>query len=129
MVFSEHGVHYMLGIYSEHFPVLEWETKVCDACVHLSALVTVVFLLIIGTVLIRSNSGQLMLVSPQQAVTGAKTTSNVVTPRPAVPVNTPTVKICTVPVIYLHFLSLQPLSSYKRGHVRQKKFEIILPNF
>ncbi|XP_059102344.1 transcription initiation factor TFIID subunit 4B [Peromyscus eremicus] len=50
-----------------------------------------------GTVLIRSNSGQLMLVSPQQAVTGAKTTSNVVTPRPAVPVNTPTVKICTVP--------------------------------
>ncbi|XP_036061186.1 transcription initiation factor TFIID subunit 4B isoform X2 [Onychomys torridus] len=50
-----------------------------------------------GTVLIRSNSGQLMLVSPQQAVTGAKTTNNVVTPRPAVPVNTPTVKICTVP--------------------------------
>ncbi|XP_015857086.3 transcription initiation factor TFIID subunit 4B isoform X1 [Peromyscus maniculatus bairdii] len=50
-----------------------------------------------GTVLIRSNSGQLMLVSPQQAVTGAKTPSNVVTPRPAVPVNTPTVKICTVP--------------------------------
>ncbi|KAL6056641.1 hypothetical protein STEG23_020368, partial [Scotinomys teguina] len=49
-----------------------------------------------GTVLIRSNSGQLMLVSPQQAVTGAKTTSNV-TPRPAVPANTQTVKICTVP--------------------------------
>ncbi|XP_076410881.1 transcription initiation factor TFIID subunit 4B isoform X3 [Peromyscus maniculatus bairdii] len=52
-----------------------------------------------GTVLIRSNSGQLMLVSPQQAVTGAKTPSNVVTPRPAVPVNTPTVKICTVPSV------------------------------
>ncbi|XP_036061187.1 transcription initiation factor TFIID subunit 4B isoform X3 [Onychomys torridus] len=52
-----------------------------------------------GTVLIRSNSGQLMLVSPQQAVTGAKTTNNVVTPRPAVPVNTPTVKICTVPSV------------------------------
>nr|G5E8Z2.2 RecName: Full=Transcription initiation factor TFIID subunit 4B; AltName: Full=Transcription initiation factor TFIID 105 kDa subunit; Short=TAF(II)105; Short=TAFII-105; Short=TAFII105 [Mus musculus] len=49
-----------------------------------------------GTVLIKSNSGQLMLVSPQQAVTGAKTTSNI-TPRPAVPANTQTVKICTVP--------------------------------
>ncbi|XP_031220894.1 transcription initiation factor TFIID subunit 4B [Mastomys coucha] len=49
-----------------------------------------------GTVLIKSNSGQLMLVSPQQAVTGAKTTSNI-TPRPAVPANPPTVKICTVP--------------------------------
>ncbi|XP_051030687.1 transcription initiation factor TFIID subunit 4B [Phodopus roborovskii] len=49
-----------------------------------------------GTVLIKSNSGQLMLVSPQQAVTGAKTTSNL-TPRPAVPANTQTVKICTVP--------------------------------
>ncbi|KAL1763099.1 transcription initiation factor TFIID subunit 4B isoform X2, partial [Sigmodon hispidus] len=30
-----------------------------------------------GTVLIKSNSGQLMLVSPQQAVTGAKTTSKI----------------------------------------------------
>ncbi|XP_040613801.1 transcription initiation factor TFIID subunit 4B isoform X2 [Mesocricetus auratus] len=49
-----------------------------------------------GTVLIKSNSGQLMLVSPQQAVTGAKTTSNI-TPRPAVPANTQTVKISTVP--------------------------------
>ncbi|XP_028615358.1 transcription initiation factor TFIID subunit 4B [Grammomys surdaster] len=49
-----------------------------------------------GTVLIKSNSGQLMLVSPQQAVTGAKTTSNI-TPRPTVPANTQTVKICTVP--------------------------------
>ncbi|XP_038187229.1 transcription initiation factor TFIID subunit 4B isoform X3 [Arvicola amphibius] len=49
-----------------------------------------------GTVLIKSNNGQLMLVSPQQAVTGAKTTSNI-TPRPAVPANTQTVKICTVP--------------------------------
>lgn len=49
-----------------------------------------------GTILIKSNSGQLMLVSPQQAVTGANTTSNI-TPRPAVPANTQTVKICTVP--------------------------------
>lgn len=49
-----------------------------------------------GTVLIKSNSGQLMLVSPQQAVAGAKTTSTI-TPRPAVPANTQTVKICTVP--------------------------------
>nr|XP_021495596.1 transcription initiation factor TFIID subunit 4B [Meriones unguiculatus] len=49
-----------------------------------------------GTVLIKSNSGQLMLVSPQQAVAGAKTSSNI-TPRPAVPANTQTVKICTVP--------------------------------
>ncbi|XP_029778464.1 transcription initiation factor TFIID subunit 4B isoform X2 [Suricata suricatta] len=49
-----------------------------------------------GTVLIKSNSGQLMLVSPQQAVTRAETTTNI-TSRPAVPTNTPTVKICTVP--------------------------------
>ncbi|XP_034373543.1 transcription initiation factor TFIID subunit 4B [Arvicanthis niloticus] len=49
-----------------------------------------------GTVLIKSNSGQLMLVSPQQALTGAKTPSNI-TPRPAVPANAQTVKICTVP--------------------------------
>ncbi|XP_006154602.2 transcription initiation factor TFIID subunit 4B [Tupaia chinensis] len=49
-----------------------------------------------GTVLIKSNSGQLMLVSPQQAVTRAETTSNI-TSRPAVPTNTPTVKICTMP--------------------------------
>ncbi|XP_008064308.2 transcription initiation factor TFIID subunit 4B [Carlito syrichta] len=47
-----------------------------------------------GTVLIKSNSGQLMLVSPQQAVTRAETTSNI-TSRPAVPTNTQTVKICT----------------------------------
>ncbi|ERE83827.1 transcription initiation factor TFIID subunit 4B-like protein [Cricetulus griseus] len=51
-----------------------------------------------GTILIKSNSGQLMLVSPQQAVTGANTTSNI-TPRPAVPANTQTVKICTVPSV------------------------------
>ncbi|XP_017657292.1 transcription initiation factor TFIID subunit 4B [Nannospalax galili] len=49
-----------------------------------------------GTVLIKSNNGHLMLVSPQQAVTRAETTSNV-TPRPAGPANTQTVKICTVP--------------------------------
>lgn len=80
--------------------------------------VTVVFLLIIGTVLIKSNNGQLMLVSPQQAVTGAKTTSNI-TPRPAVPANAQTVKICTVPVIYLNFLNFQLLSLYKCGPVCQ----------
>uniref|UniRef100_A0A8C6RA00 TATA-box binding protein associated factor 4b n=1 Tax=Nannospalax galili TaxID=1026970 RepID=A0A8C6RA00_NANGA len=51
-----------------------------------------------GTVLIKSNNGHLMLVSPQQAVTRAETTSNV-TPRPAGPANTQTVKICTVPKI------------------------------
>ncbi|XP_045880029.1 transcription initiation factor TFIID subunit 4B isoform X2 [Meles meles] len=51
-----------------------------------------------GTVLIKSNSGQLMLVSPQQAVTRAETTTNV-TSRPAVPVNTHTVKICTMPSV------------------------------
>lgn len=49
-----------------------------------------------GTVLIKSNNGQLMLVSPQQAVTRTETTSNI-TSRPAVPANTQTVKICTVP--------------------------------
>nr|XP_055224336.1 transcription initiation factor TFIID subunit 4B isoform X1 [Gorilla gorilla gorilla] len=49
-----------------------------------------------GTVLIKSNSGPLMLVSPQQTVTRAKTTSNI-TSRPAVPANPQTVKICTVP--------------------------------
>ncbi|XP_059977386.1 transcription initiation factor TFIID subunit 4B isoform X3 [Lagenorhynchus albirostris] len=48
-----------------------------------------------GTVLIKSNSGQLMLVSPQQAVTRTETTSNI-TSRPAVPANTQTVKICTM---------------------------------
>ncbi|KAF3829888.1 hypothetical protein GH733_001839 [Mirounga leonina] len=54
------------------------------------------FLLTLGTVLIKSNSGQLMLVSPQQAVTRAETTTNI-TSRPAVPTNTHTVKICTMP--------------------------------
>lgn len=49
-----------------------------------------------GTVLIKSNSGQLMLVSPQQAVTRGETTSNI-TSRPAVQTNTQTVKICTMP--------------------------------
>ncbi|XP_012595899.2 transcription initiation factor TFIID subunit 4B [Microcebus murinus] len=49
-----------------------------------------------GTVLIKSNSGQLMLVSPQQAATRAETTSNI-TSRPAIPTNTQTLKICTVP--------------------------------
>uniref|UniRef100_A0A452SPQ7 TATA-box binding protein associated factor 4b n=1 Tax=Ursus americanus TaxID=9643 RepID=A0A452SPQ7_URSAM len=49
-----------------------------------------------GTVLIKSNSGQLMLVSPQQAVTRTETTTNI-TSRPAVPTNTHTVKICTMP--------------------------------
>nr|XP_030732310.1 transcription initiation factor TFIID subunit 4B isoform X2 [Globicephala melas] len=48
-----------------------------------------------GTVLIKSNSGQLMLVSPQQAVTRTETTSSI-TSRPAVPTNTQTVKICTM---------------------------------
>uniref|UniRef100_A0AC11CQ59 TATA-box binding protein associated factor 4b n=1 Tax=Ovis aries TaxID=9940 RepID=A0AC11CQ59_SHEEP len=51
-----------------------------------------------GTVLIKSNSGQLMLVSPQQAVTRTETTSNI-TSRPAVPANTQTVKICTMPSV------------------------------
>ncbi|XP_053427908.1 transcription initiation factor TFIID subunit 4B [Nycticebus coucang] len=49
-----------------------------------------------GTVLIKSNSGQLMLVSPQQAITRTETTSNI-TSRPSVPTNTQTVKICTMP--------------------------------
>ncbi|XP_036349482.2 transcription initiation factor TFIID subunit 4B [Ochotona princeps] len=49
-----------------------------------------------GTVLIKSNSGQLMLVSPQQAVTRSEATTNALS-RPAVPANTQTVKICTVP--------------------------------
>ncbi|XP_016015579.1 transcription initiation factor TFIID subunit 4B isoform X2 [Rousettus aegyptiacus] len=49
-----------------------------------------------GTVLIKSNSGQLMLVSPQQAVTRAETTSNI-TSRPAVQANAQTVKFCTMP--------------------------------
>ncbi|XP_007933759.1 transcription initiation factor TFIID subunit 4B [Orycteropus afer afer] len=49
-----------------------------------------------GTVIIKSNSGQLMLVSPQQALTSADTTSNI-TSRPAVPTNTQTIKTCTMP--------------------------------
>ncbi|XP_024436218.2 transcription initiation factor TFIID subunit 4B [Desmodus rotundus] len=49
-----------------------------------------------GTVLIKSNGGQLMLVSPQQAVTRPNTTSNIIS-RPAVPTNTHTVKICAMP--------------------------------
>ncbi|XP_048662365.1 transcription initiation factor TFIID subunit 4B isoform X1 [Marmota marmota marmota] len=49
-----------------------------------------------GTVLIKSNSGQLMLVSPQQAITRAETTSNIAA-RPAAPTNAQTVKICTMP--------------------------------
>ncbi|XP_035865082.1 transcription initiation factor TFIID subunit 4B isoform X2 [Phyllostomus discolor] len=49
-----------------------------------------------GTVLIKSNSGQLMLVSPQHAVTRPETTSNIIS-RPAVPTNTQTVKICAMP--------------------------------
>uniref|UniRef100_I3MQ87 TATA-box binding protein associated factor 4b n=1 Tax=Ictidomys tridecemlineatus TaxID=43179 RepID=I3MQ87_ICTTR len=49
-----------------------------------------------GTVLIKSNSGQLMLVSPQQAVPRAETTSNIAA-RPAAPTNAQTVKICTMP--------------------------------
>ncbi|XP_066209540.1 transcription initiation factor TFIID subunit 4B isoform X3 [Saccopteryx leptura] len=49
-----------------------------------------------GTVLIKSNSGQLMLVSPQQAVTRVETTSDIIS-RPAVQTNTQTVKICTMP--------------------------------
>ncbi|XP_023569099.1 transcription initiation factor TFIID subunit 4B, partial [Octodon degus] len=48
-----------------------------------------------GTVLIRSNSGQLMLVSPQPGVTRAEAASTV-TARPAVPVTTQAVKICTM---------------------------------
>ncbi|XP_020760998.2 transcription initiation factor TFIID subunit 4B isoform X2 [Odocoileus virginianus] len=49
-----------------------------------------------GTVLIRSNNGQLMLVSPQQAVARTETTTNI-TSRPAAPANTQAVKICAVP--------------------------------
>nr|XP_019596840.1 PREDICTED: transcription initiation factor TFIID subunit 4B isoform X2 [Rhinolophus sinicus] len=51
-----------------------------------------------GTVLIKSNSGHLMLVSPQQAVTRGETTRNIIS-RPAVPTNTQTVKICTMPPV------------------------------
>lgn len=116
IVISELGVHYMLGIYPKHFPVLGNKSMCC--VLFNSFRVTVVFLLIIGTVLIKSNSGQLMLVSPQQAVAGTKTTSTI-TPRPAVPANTQTVKICTVPVIYLNLLSIQTLYSYKHVYVCQ----------
>ncbi|XP_045430376.1 transcription initiation factor TFIID subunit 4B isoform X2 [Pipistrellus kuhlii] len=49
-----------------------------------------------GTVLIKSNSGQLMLVSPQQPVTRAETTSTIIS-RPALPANPQTVKICAMP--------------------------------
>ncbi|KAF6303274.1 TATA-box binding protein associated factor 4b [Rhinolophus ferrumequinum] len=49
-----------------------------------------------GTVLIKSNSGHLMLVSPQQAVPRGETTRNIIS-RPTVPTNTQTVKICTMP--------------------------------
>ncbi|KAK2491709.1 hypothetical protein MC885_009245 [Smutsia gigantea] len=49
-----------------------------------------------GTVLIKSNNGQLMLVSPQQAVTRSETTSNIAS-RPAIPTTTQTPKICAMP--------------------------------
>uniref|UniRef100_A0A8C5LBG2 TATA-box binding protein associated factor 4b n=1 Tax=Jaculus jaculus TaxID=51337 RepID=A0A8C5LBG2_JACJA len=49
-----------------------------------------------GTVLIKSNSGQLMLVSPQQAVARTETTSTL-NPRPAISASTQAVKICAVP--------------------------------
>ena len=65
--------------------------------------------------MIKSNGGQLMLVSPQQAVTRPNTTSNIIS-RPAVPTNTHTVKICAMPVVYLKVFSslvLQLLSLYK----------------
>ncbi|XP_057556324.1 transcription initiation factor TFIID subunit 4B isoform X2 [Hippopotamus amphibius kiboko] len=52
-----------------------------------------------GTVLIKSNSGQLMLVSPQQAVTRTETTSNITSRPAAVPTNTQMVKICTMPSV------------------------------
>ncbi|XP_075388965.1 transcription initiation factor TFIID subunit 4B [Tenrec ecaudatus] len=48
-----------------------------------------------GTVMIKNNSGQLMLVSPQQALTRADT-SNIAS-RPAVTANTHVIKTCTVP--------------------------------
>ncbi|XP_004702978.1 transcription initiation factor TFIID subunit 4B [Echinops telfairi] len=49
-----------------------------------------------GTVMIKNNSGQLMLVSPQQALTRADTTSNIAS-RPAVTANTHVIKTCTAP--------------------------------
>ncbi|XP_060029622.1 LOW QUALITY PROTEIN: transcription initiation factor TFIID subunit 4B [Erinaceus europaeus] len=49
-----------------------------------------------GTVLIKSNTGQLMLVSPQPAVTRTETTSNA-TSNSTVPTHTQAVKVCTVP--------------------------------
>lgn len=67
---------------------------------HLSATSIFFFFFNIGTVLIKSNSGQLMLVSPQQPVTRAETTSTIIS-RPALPTNPQTVKICAMPVTYL----------------------------
>ncbi|XP_006835097.1 PREDICTED: transcription initiation factor TFIID subunit 4B [Chrysochloris asiatica] len=49
-----------------------------------------------GTVVIKSNSGQLMLVSPQQALTRSDTTGNI-TSKAAVSANTQTIKTCTMP--------------------------------
>ncbi|KAM6217517.1 transcription initiation factor TFIID subunit 4B isoform 2-T2 [Rhynchocyon petersi] len=49
-----------------------------------------------GTVVIKSNSGQLMLVSPQQALMRPSITNNV-SSRAAVPVNTQTVKASAIP--------------------------------
>jgi hypothetical protein len=72
----------------------------------------------IGTVLIKSNSGQLMLVSPQQAVTRADTTNNI-TSRPAVAVHTQTVKICTMPVRDLNLPASQLPSAYPYVRVSQ----------
>lgn len=69
---------------------------------HLSATSIFFFFFNIGTVLIKSNSGQLMLVSPQQPVTRAETTRTIIS-RPALPTNPQTVKICAMPVTYLHF--------------------------
>ncbi|KAM9225854.1 transcription initiation factor TFIID subunit 4B isoform 4-T4 [Dugong dugon] len=49
-----------------------------------------------GTVVIKSNSGQLMLVSPQQALPRGDTTGNVIS-RPAVPANAQIVQTCMMP--------------------------------
>ncbi|XP_067402489.1 transcription initiation factor TFIID subunit 4B isoform X2 [Emydura macquarii macquarii] len=57
-----------------------------------------------GTVLIRSNNGQLMLVSQQAIARAQSQTQNNTGARPSVPTSTPSVRICTVQNTGTHLL-------------------------
>ncbi|XP_030408814.1 transcription initiation factor TFIID subunit 4B isoform X1 [Gopherus evgoodei] len=57
-----------------------------------------------GTVLIRSNNGQLMLVSQQAIARAQSQTQNNTGARPSIPTSTPSVRICTVQNTGTHLL-------------------------